>query len=368
MAKTIQILAATACFALMASWTAVALDADFGPLMARIPGGTNTLVILNVDRIIGSPLAKKDKWQERRDNAFAAGLSILPPDAERFVMAANMDFDFMQPTWTVTLVKIPKKRALSEIAARWGGEMDRISSRDAVKLPDDSYLIPFGENMLGAYHPGNRQRVASWLRQTDRSGDRLSPYIEKAVGFAEKNGTPIIMAMDFDNVISLNEVQKRLETFEALKDKDIDLTRLATSLSKMKGITLGVTVKDRVHGALVIDFDDDISFIGELAKPMVLEALAKNSAMIHEFEDWKCQVEGKRIRLSGYFGRSGLKRVLSILDAPPVLQEHLHDSPGAEPDEESLKRLASQQYFNSVTGDVDDLTKKPKGKDSVTQS
>ena len=63
-----------------------------------------------------------------------------------------------------------------------------------------------------------------------------------------------------------------------------------------------------------------------------------------------------------------MQRILSLLDTPPVLQEHLNYSPGSQPDEETMKRLASQQYFNSVTGYVDDLKAKPKGRDSVTQS
>jgi hypothetical protein len=89
-----------------------------------------------------------------------------------------------------------------------------------------------------------------------------------------------------------------------------------------------------------------------------LEILANQRAMIHEFETWKEQVDGKTASIAGYLDQSGLRRLMSLIEVPTPLQ-HRAGSASADQDEESLKRTASQQYFKQVTSLVDDLRQKP---------
>jgi hypothetical protein len=101
-----------------------------------------------------------------------------------------------------------------------------------------------------------------------------------------------------------------------------------------------------------------------IAKPILLEILSNQSAMIDEFEDWQAVVEPKRVRVGGRLYASGLRRILSILDAPASLQQV---SPSAgDDDPEMAARLASQQSFQSVTGLIEDLREKP-GKKTAGQ-
>jgi hypothetical protein len=332
--------------------------AQFGGLTARIPREANTIVVLNVDRVLASPLAVEQDWRGRHEKAAAAGVTMLPPGAEQFLMAANMDVEFMQPVWEIAMAKLRYEPSLPRIAARWGGDMDRVADRNCVALPNDSYVVQFGPNLIGAYRPGNRQNVSRWLTSTDTSGDRLSPYLQEALAYAEKGGTPIIMALDLDGVVSEELVKQRAAELESLKGSSIDIDRLAKAISSVQGITLGVTLRDKVHGAIKVDFAEDVGFLGDLAKPVLLEALANHSAMIDEFSTWEAKVEGTRIQISGPLYHSGMQRLLSILDVPASL--HPTDSPSnGEASQEDLTRLASQQYFKSIQGLVEDLREKP---------
>jgi hypothetical protein len=332
--------------------------AQFGSLTARIPHGANALVVLNVEKILATPLAKTQNWREKHENAAAAGLTILPPTAQQFIMASNMDVEFMEPVWEIAMANLRNEPSLPKIAARWGGQVDRVSNRNCVALPNDSYVVQFGPNLLGAYRPGNRQNVARWLTSTDTSGDRLSPYIAEALSYSEKLGTPIIMALDLEGVVSEEFVKERAPEFESLKGRDIDVQQLAKALAGLRGITFGATIRDKVFGSIKVDFSDDVSFLGDLAKPLLLEVLAHRSAMIDEFEEWTVKIEGNRLQISGPLYRSGMQRILSILDVPASLQPVGESSTG-EASPEDLARLSSQQYFKSVADLVDDLRSKP---------
>lgn len=326
----------------------------------RVPNDANAIILLDVDQIMASPLAQKENWRADREKSAAAGLTILPVSATSFLMAAKMDLEFMRAIWEIALADVNYEPSIPQIAAKWMGEVDRISGRSAAILQDDSYIVKLGKRKIAAMRPANRQNVARWLAQTDStSGHQLSPYITEALEYHKKLGTPIVMAIDMEESIPLDRIKKQLTQFESLKGKDVDLDQLAETLASIRGVTLGLNVKDNVSGALIIDFKQNVDALKGMAKPVLLEALSRRSAMIDEFKDWKETVEDQRVRISGRLYRSGLQRILSFLDTPASLHEHM-PSPGEMPDEEMTAKLSSQQYFHSVTGLVDDLKDKPK--------
>ncbi len=329
-------------------------------LAARVPNDANAIVVLDVDKVMASPLAVKENWKGVRKKAVAAGLTILPESATSFVLGSKMDFEFMEPIWGVAITDNNFQPSLPKIATRWQGQVERISGRNAVLLPDDSYLIQLSKTKLAAMRPANRQDVARWLAATDTSEfHQLSPYITEALRYSKKLGTPIIMALDLENSPSQEQVKRKLEGFSALQGKEVDLDALATTLASIRGITLGLNFGNEISGAMLIDFNEDVERLQGIAKPVLLEILENQSAMIDDFADWKEEVSGKRVRVSGRLTSSGVQRILSFLDTPASLQQYA-PSPGEQPDEEQTAILSSQQYFQTVTSLVDDLRSKPK--------
>jgi hypothetical protein len=280
-------------------------------------------------------------------------------------MAAEMDFEFMQPTWEVIQANLAHEPSLPQLAARVGGEIDRIEDRNAVVLPSDAYIVQFGKYVMATMRPGNRKNVARWISKMDsNSSSLLSPYLNDAVRFADK-GTPVIMALDLEDVISPDLAKERLKSFDSLKDTKLNIDQVSAALSSIRGVTLGITIKNRVFGAIKVDFQEDVSFLKAVAKPLLLEALSRHSAMIDEFEEWDAVVQGKQIKIQGYLNPGGRRRIMSLLDAPPELRDAIQraeketsaSSPSASTD--SIKRLASQQYFRTVNDLIEDLRTKP---------
>ena len=337
-------------------------EAQFGGLLPRVPPRANAIVVVNVDKILESPLSQKENWDGDRQQAHASGLTMIPLDADQLVMAAQFDYDFMQPTWEVALLNLQDEVSTVKIAADRNGQVDRIADRNAVILPTDACLVQFAKTTVGVMRPANRQHVANWLRQTDSTGAQpdLTPYLGESVNYAVKGGTPIIMAMDLHDVMSPEMVADRAKKLESLKGSDIDARQLAEAVASVRGIALGVTVNERIVGRIKVDFDKDVSALAKVAKPLLLEVLANNSAMIDDFAEWEPRVSAKQISLGGTLSFSALQRIGSLFAAPPKLTASAPSAAGAgSQDSDSLKKLASQQYFKSVVGLVDDLRQKP---------
>jgi hypothetical protein len=328
-------------------------------LVARIPSDANALVVMNVQGVLQSPLAQKENWREKHENAAAAGLTMVPATANQIMLAAQMDFEFMQPIWEVGMAEVRYEPSMPQVAARWGGEIDRVSNRNAVRLPNDSYVVQFSKNLVGTYRPANRQNISRWLATTDTFDNRLSPYLKSALAYNEKGGTPIIMAMDLTNVISEDLARERLSQLESLKGRNFNTEQLVKAIASIQGITLGVTIKEKIVGAVKVDFAEDVSFLGDAAKPLLLEVLTRQSAKIDEFDEWTAKVEGKRIQITGNLYRSGLQRILSVVAMPESLQGQAAGSSSSDITEEQMQRTASQLYFKAISGFIDDVKDRP---------
>ncbi len=353
------LLMAITCFPL------TALAAKFSGLVDRIPAHANTLILINVDQLHATPLAKEEGWREDHNRQFEAGFTMVPPESSRVVLASNTDLEFFQPIWDAAIVEVDYDVSIPKFASKRGGTVDKIEGRDAAVLADDTYVVKFGPKLVGAMSPANRQLATRWLRFAYADSDKkVSPYLKEAIHYADNVGTPIIMAIDLDNALSPGAVRARLDSLESLKDIDVDVDKLVAGISSARGATLGVTVKERAYGKLKIDFGQEVPLDPEHAKALILEVLAHRGAMIDEMYEWTPEVNGKQISLEGPLYASGLRRLSSVLEPPEALQEARQQAAEQTPEEanESLVVVSSQHYFKSVVSLTDDLRdKSPSG-------
>ncbi len=349
---------------LIASLLAPAVSqAQFKGMRNRIPGDTNTLILINAEKLFGSPVADRERWDARRKAAYDAGISALPPDATEVLLAGRRDHEFGESLWELGMINLRADRNVTTVAQRFGGSMDEISGRSAARLPDDHYVIQISPSLLASYTPANRQDVSRWLRSTDMTtaGAKLPAYLEQAFAYATKIGTPIVMAMDIEGAISEAEVKKRIDSFAMLKGANIPVDQLAKLVSGTQGITLGITVEDQAIGAIRVDFSESPELLSEIGKPLLIEILQRQGAMIDDIHDWQPAISGNTFLLKGNLSTDGARRVMSVLELPPTLSHAMQDasSPGAD-QEGNAKLIATQQYWKSVTSMLDDLREKPK--------
>ena len=209
-------LGALAVLAVVAISSRCGFAADaFQELVNRIPRSANAVVLLNLEKAKQSPLGLKEDWKGKIQDAFAAGAARVPPQAARFVMASQIDFEFMEPLWEAAVMDLDEAIPLGPLAKARGGTLETIEGLPALSLPNDTYLVQFGPKTLGAMAPGNRQAVVRWIREVRKpSPPPLSRYLQKAAVYSDKTGSEIIMALDLDGVMSFERVAKYLKSHQ----------------------------------------------------------------------------------------------------------------------------------------------------------
>ena len=76
------------CVAILLASTVIpqAALAQFEGMKYRIPTDANTVVLVNADKIFGSKVADANRWAERRQAAYDAGILALPPDDPKTII------------------------------------------------------------------------------------------------------------------------------------------------------------------------------------------------------------------------------------------------------------------------------------------
>ena len=80
----------------------------------------------------------------------------------------------------------------------------------------------------------------------------------------------------------------------------------------MQGLTLLVTVRDRLEGSLTIDFSEDISFLGPAAGPLVMEQFRRLGASMDQWKDWQATARGPVLTMTGQLTAKELRNVFSL--------------------------------------------------------
>ncbi len=331
--------------------------AQFGELIKKLPRSANAVVLLNMEKAKESPMGVKERWAKNIEKAFDSGLIRVPPQAARFVLASQIDLEFMEPVWSAAVVDLAGDLSLEQIAKRRGGTLDKLSNLPAAVLPNDTYVVQFGPMVLGAMGPGNRQSVLRWIRETQGGGKtELSPYLQKAAGYSDRGGTEIIMAIDLDGAVSWERAAKYLAAKkELVKQSNVETKTLAGVLSSIRGVRLGIRIGERPSAKLAVDFGDDVAPLSAIAKPLLLAVLADKGMQIDDLEEWKSDASGKTVSLSGYFTTSGLRRVLAVVESPTTSESA---APAAQPspgEQAAIQLKATQDHFHAVTAMANDL-------------
>jgi hypothetical protein len=336
---------------------------EFQKLVSQIPRSANTVVLLNLEKAKNSPLGQQEDWKGKIQNAFASGAARVPPQAARFVMASQIDFDFMEPVWEAAVMDLDEEIPLGPLAKSRGGTLETIEGLPAVSLPNDTYLVQLGPKTLGAMAPGNRQAVVRWIRDIQKSTPPpLSPYLQKAAVYSDEAGSDIIMAIDLDGVMSFERAgkylkahEKQFDEWQKQSERPLKLTDVASLLSHMQGIRIGVRIGEKQSSVIAVDLSSDATPLASFAKPLLLQVLADRGALFDDLQAWTVKTKGNEISLAGTLSAGGRRRLMSVVDSP-VSEDTVTPAPSVSPGEQSASEAnKSREYFRAVVGMANDL-------------
>jgi len=347
---------------------AYAAPADFAELLAKLPRSPNTIIMLNAQQIFGSEVAVREGWKQKYGANYAESPMMLPPGAQQFVLAADLDLATLKPRWEAAVLRLTDDPSMAMVARTVRGQADTIGGLDAVATPRGATLLKFGPRLFGMMQPGSRQSASRWIQDTaSPAGASLSPYLKSAANVPDQVGTEIIMALDLTDALSRDRVRRATANSEVLKNAAIDLDGAADILTSLQGATLGARVTRRVYGVLRIDFARDVTPLTAVAKPLLLEVLSEAGASIDEFADWTVQVAPRRISIEGELTTSGMRRLFSFLELDTTAVNAEPESapaastPGAggasapSGSQAEITADASLKYFQAVNHHLEDL-------------
>jgi hypothetical protein len=332
---------------------------SFETLAARIPGQANALVLIDVEQTMAAPLAQKQGWSRKLETAYVERPVYLPPEARKLALGASLrPADDFSSAWEVAVMELAEPVAVRSIARSEAGYLDEIRGASAAMTPLDAGFLDLGNGLMGVVHPADRQFMSRWVATAREPGrGELSPYLQSAVGLVNDR-VQVLLAVDLTDVLSPRDIEARLAEATWLASKNADVAAIAGVLTKLRGAALRLAIGEKCQGQLQIDFDADVAPLGDVAQPLVFQALNNLGISTTELASWKVTLADRSVRMQGDLSTDAQRRIFSVIELPSV---ELGGSPatgGAEAAApESEMRERSLAYFKSTQVLLDDLRK-----------
>ncbi len=333
--------------------SASVLGAEFGDLLSRVPPAANAIMLIDVEQLLQSPLAKKEGSKKAYEEKYHVTPILLPPDAKRFVLAAYLPLPDVQAAWEVAVMERSLTPTMAKLARLENGHVDELAGVKVVRSAYDAYFVKFSNHLMGIISPASRQNAKRWIEQSGAwKGGPLSGYLQKAVGLASTRPAQVVMAIDLEDAPDFERVKGRIGSFRTLENRDVDLDTLARLICSIKGLTFAIHVTDHRQGTMTIEFGLDAAPLGGFLKPFLIESLELFEIALKDFDAWTASVSGNTVTFEGPMSKSGMSFIASLLEMPSpsdapqgLTAEQIRSTdPGAA----TSVAQASQTYFQSV--------------------
>ncbi len=351
------------CVVLTVGITTAARGDAFDQLLPKVPPSANTLVLIDVERTLASPLAEKEGWGKKLELAYVSRPVFLPPEATKLVMAASLESEnHFQREWELAVMELADPMSMRSIARSEGGYVDTVNDTQVAWTPSDAYFVSLADRTLGVMFPADRQFVSRWIGYaTKNTKVMLSEYLRDATRLANEQ-IQILMAIDLTDVIQPHELAEKAEDSPLLRKTKLPTDQIVSMLGSLRGATLRIAIGDDAQAQLRIDFDKDVTPLKSVAKDLVVQVLGDLGAHTGDLESWKLEMKSKAILMQGKLSQDGMRRVFSIVELPSAKFSLLKDE-GDAPQEtnESLIRESSLTYFRSTDVLLKDLKRELRG-------
>src|SRR5438132_227343 len=100
--------------------------ANYYELLQRVPDSANTIILIDVERMLMSPIAMKEKWRDQANSAEGKSLHF-PINAERYLLASKLDFvSNLENLWDVALIETTSDVSLPYLSKTEGGYLETV--------------------------------------------------------------------------------------------------------------------------------------------------------------------------------------------------------------------------------------------------
>jgi hypothetical protein len=336
-----------------------AFAATFQDLARLIPDEANALVLMDVEQLLATPLAQNQGWSRKLETAYVERPVVLPPEAKKLAIGAILTREEdLRPVWEIAVMETPEAVPVRAIVRAEGGRVEQLHGVSTGFTQNGVAFANLDNGLLAAIRPAARQFVARWLAAAKAgSQPKLSDYLGASLRLVNDR-VQLLMALDLTDTVSPTDIEEQLRAASWLAGKQDRIPEITGVVSSLRGAALRLAINDKCQGQLQIDFAADVAPLGELAKPLVMDALSRVGMRTEEFDFWTVTLEKNSILMRGDLSTDAQRRIFSVIELPAADLKGAEASPSdvANPSESEV-RSRSQAYFKSTQTLVEDLRK-----------
>lgn len=229
-----------------------------GPFEGQIrlaPESTNLMVLVNVQALHNTPLAKSEEWVQKIKDAYLAGHALVPPTADRLVMLAEVDpLDTLRPIWDLSIIDLYKAPDVLGFARQEQTTIEHLDGHRLIQTHTGALVLEVKTQRIMASALATRQMYSRSLKGAEPDAPlRLSAYLKKAADVLPDEGQ-IVIALDLENVFTRQVAQDLL-------GKDAS-PRVVECLTSLKGMTCTVLVDKTRKVTIQLDFGQKVDALG----------------------------------------------------------------------------------------------------------
>jgi hypothetical protein len=344
---------------LLSSGAANAQEMTFSDLARKLPGSINAVMAVNVGRIAKSEIATREGWASTYAGQTASGLMFVPEKANVVLVGATMDIAAFHPRETALLITMDQVPPFDTIRGLTNGEVDEVGDRKFIETTSGGYVYRVSDHLVAGLRPAQRPYFLNWINDMDRDTTRVPDYLEEGISYSDKLGTEIIMAFNLDGTVSRSRVYDKIRDMPAISNNSLNAKEVSGQIASMRGITIGVTVRDKVYGAVKIDFAEDISSLDPLASQIAQSVFSRTGLTLEEFQSWPVKASKNSIELSGDLSTPSLRKLLSIVNVPSFTDHpYASVSESEQSPDTNTPAYISKRYFDTVNSFYDEIKAK----------
>jgi hypothetical protein len=131
---------------LMATGSATA---NFYELLRRVPDSANAIILIDVERMLMSPIAMREKWREKANTSDQETLHF-PINSVRYMLASKLNVveDF-EDLWDVALIESIDPVSLPYLSKVEGGYLDTIEGQEVAYSRRNAFFVSFTPKIVG---------------------------------------------------------------------------------------------------------------------------------------------------------------------------------------------------------------------------
>ena len=187
-----------------------------------------------------------------------------------------------------------------------------------------------------------------------------SPYLAQITQRTQAANAAIGVAIDLSNVISERTGSGELAASAVIREHGVSVDQTARAFAGLQGVTLLITVGERLEGTLTIDFNQDISFLAPAAGPLVLEHFQRLGASMEQWKGWQATASGTALTMAGELTASDLRKVFGLFRLSQTQPVQVASEPPKQPTPPGSSPFnatadLTRRYFESIVRSVTEL-------------